>query len=606
MSRSPLPRPTPLTYVLRFSEVLHHVVEIEIWIDGRIANPDSGGRTTPLELVFPVWTPGSYMVREYTRNIESIAAWGHQHLDGPRQHRLPLRRHGKNRWRVIGCQGSGAVCVAYRLYCREMSVRTNWVEAAYGFLTGAATFPFIDGQQDQAIEVRVELPERWQQIATSLEKIEHIGQQAVLRAENFDELVDAPLVCGNFDIRQFDAGQRPHYLVNVGGDELWDLDRAARDTETIVRYHQQFWECVPYDRYWFLNLNTESRGGLEHDNSTVLMCSRWAMHRRESYLDWLALVSHEFFHTWNVRRLRPAALMQYDYEAEQFVEELWIAEGVTSYFDDLALVRSGLCTREEYLGRLSKTVQTVQASPGRLVQDLQNASWDAWTKHYRPDENSGNARISYYLKGAVIAWLLDVRLLQHSGERVGLADVMRGLWHRHLQSGYRLEDFERLVEELGAAEIRDWLHHAVGEANEIDYQLPLEWLGLQFKAEDSAKKSGFAKVWIGSQSTASEGKLVVRNVLRGSPSDRAGMNVDDELIALDGYRLSPETWPGHLEMFEPEQELELLVARRGKIVPLKITLGKKPPHNWELGVDPNADALARQRLERWLGKLAQS
>ncbi len=600
---SPTPR-TELTYFVNFSEVQHHVIEVQIWIQrsestsSRVAAPD------PIELVFPVWTPGSYMVREYTRNIESIAAATYDRVGGNRLARLPLRRHGKNRWRVGGKVEQQTVCVTYRLYCREMSVRTNWVEADYGFLTGAATFPYVEGEQDSPILLQLELAEHWKQIATSLEKLEHIDRTVRLAAVNYDEVVDAPIVCGNFDVREFEAGGQPHYLVNVGGDLLWDLDRATRDTQTLVERHQQFWGCVPYDRYWFLNLNTEARGGLEHDNSTVLMCSRWAMHRRESYLDWLALVSHEFFHTWNVRRLRPKALMHYDYEAEQFVEELWIAEGITSYFDDLALVRTGLCNRDEYLARLTKTVQMVQASPGRLVQDLQNASWDTWTKHYRPDENSGNSRISYYLKGAVIAWLLDVELQKGSQRAIGLADVVRLLWQRHLQTGYTLEDFEQLVEELGSTELRQWLHSAVREATEVDFQAALDWFGLQFKAEDSAKKSNFAKVWIGSQSTGSEGKLIVRNVLRGSPSDRAGMNVDDELIALDGYRLSLDTWPGHLEMFEPEQELELLVARRGKVVPLKITLGKKPPHNWELAVDPAASNEAKGRLERWLGKEA--
>ncbi len=594
--------PTELTYVVKFSEVFHHVIEVEIWICRPTAASSPMSASDSLEIVFPVWTPGSYMVREYTRNIESIAAAAYDSVKGTKLTRLPLRRHGKNRWLVKAAADLQTLCVSYRLYCREMSVRTNWVESDYGFLTGAATFPYVDGLQDLPVHLQLELPERWKQVATSLKKLEHINQTVQLVAEDYDEVVDAPIVCGNFDLCEFEAGGQPHFLVNVGGDQLWDLERATRDTRTLVERHQQFWGCVPYNRYWFLNLNTESRGGLEHDNSTVLMCSRWAMQRRETYLDWLALVSHEFFHAWNVRRLRPKALKHYDYEVEQFVEELWIAEGITSYFDDLALVRTGLCSRDEYLARLTKTVQSVQASPGRLVQDLQNASWDTWTKHYRPDENSGNSRISYYLKGAVVAWLLDVELQRLSQGLVVLADVMRQLWQRCLETGYTLEDFEQLVEELGSLELRQWLHSAIREATEVDFQVALEWFGLQFKAEDSAKKTNFAKVWIGSQSTGSDGKLIVRNVLRGSPSDRAGMNVDDELIALGGYRLNPDTWPGHLEMFEPEQELELLVSRRGKILSLKITLGKKPPHNWELAIDPAASGEAKARLEHWLGK----
>lgn len=590
-----------LIYRVGFNEAHHHVIEVELWIASEQTDGESRSTDGHVELVFPVWTPGSYMVREYTRNIEAVAAYEYDALDGALLKPLSLQRHGKNRWRISAASPQSVVCVRYRLYCREMSVRTNWVERDYGFLTGAATFPYVDGRQDEPIELRLELPTAWSQVATSLEKREHIENRVCLLAENFDEVVDSPLVCGNFDLREFDVGGKPHYLANVGGDLLWDLQRAEADTQTIVAYHQQFWGHVPYEQYWFLNVNAETRNGLEHDNSTVLMSSRWTMHRRETYLDWLALVSHEFFHTWNVRRLRPKALMHYDYEAEQFVAELWIAEGVTSYFDDLALVRTGLCTRDEYLARLTKTVQTVQSSPGRLVQDLRNASWDAWTKHYRPDENSGNSRISYYLKGAVVAWLLDVELQKLSDGAVDLADVMRQLWQRHLKTGYTLEDFEKIVEELGSPTLRRWLESAVREATEVDYQNAFDWLGLEFKAEDNAKKTNFAKVWIGSQSTGSEGKLIVRNVLRDSPSDRAGMNVDDELLALDGYRLSPETWPGHLEMFEPEQELELLVSRRGKIVPLKITLGKKPLHNWELVVDAAASTAAKQRQDAWLG-----
>ncbi len=591
-----------LRYTVRFDEAHHHVVDIELLI--ALATNQSSQQSSPpgIQLVFPVWTPGSYMIREYTRNIESISAVACDDVDACEFVPLPLERIGKNRWQIEPRTPTKCIRVNYRLYCREMSVRTNWVERDFGFLTGAATFPYIDGRQAQPIRVILRLPPDWEKIATSLQKVPTKDSSLELLATDFDDLVDSPMVMGNFDLREFDVGGKTHFLANVGADQLWNLERAVSDTRCIVQHHQAFWGCVPYDDYWFLNLNTESRGGLEHDNSTVLMCSRWAMHRRETYLDWLALVSHEFFHTWNVRRLRPRTLMQYDYEVEQYVEELWIAEGVTSYFDDLALVRSGLCTRDEYLARLTKTVQTVQAAPGRLVQDLRNASWDTWTKHYRPDENSGNSRISYYLKGAIIAWLLDVELQRGSDGEQGLEDVMRLLWQRHLATGYTLVDFEQIVEELGGRELRQWLERFTREASEVDFQPAFAWFGLQFKAEDSAKKTNFAKVWIGSQSTGTDGKLLVRSVLRESPSDRAGLNVDDELIALGGYRLSPDTWPGHLEMFEPEQELDLLVSRRGKIVLLKITLGKKPQHNWELAVDPLASIEARCRLKKWLGQ----
>jgi predicted metalloprotease with PDZ domain len=595
-------------YAVDFSQATRHLACITLWIPVRDADH--------LTLVFPVWTPGSYMVREYTKNIEAIEFSG-QTTSGERIPAvLDVVRQGKNRWRLNPVQACDWIRVDYRLYCRENSVRTNWIERDYGFLTGAAAFPYVLGRERESLELQLHLPANWPNQATSLLPVEpqpipaadselavrDVGSRLVaFHAEHFDELVDAPVVCGVFPIRKFEVGDRPHYLANVAGDALWDLDRAVDDMSKIVAEQQTFWGEVPYSHYWFINLCTEAGGGLEHDNSTVLMCSRWTMRRRESYLNWLALVSHEFFHTWNVRRLRPKQLMRYDYEQEQFLEELWIAEGITSYFDDLILVRTGLCSRDEYLSRLTGNVQAVQTSPGRRVQDLASSSWDTWVKHYRPDENSHNARISYYLKGAVLAWLLDARLQSHSQGRHNLRDVMQGLWQRCLQTGYTLDDFHELIEEMSDRDTRLWLIEQVRGVHEIDLQPALDWFGLRFtELENPPVEKSVAKVWIGSESTGTDGRLFVRRVFRNSPSDRAGLNVDDELISFDGYRVTPDIWPSRLEVYEPEQELELLVSRRGKILALKIVLGHKPKHNWQLEVDPAADAAVIENQRRWL------
>ncbi len=576
-----------------FAQATRHLALITLDI------PTRGERL--LTLVFPVWTPGSYMVREYTRNVESMRVLAHADVASQAGSSLETSRQGKNRWQIAVPEDCDWLRVEYQLYCRENSVRTNWVERDYGYLTGASTFPYVLGRQAEEIQLCLRVPEHWPDQATSLRRVSPDSTSICYVAQDYDELVDAPIVCGRFPVRQFSAAGRQHYFANVGGDQLWDLQRATQDMQTIVSEHQEFWGVIPYREYWFLNLCTEAGGGLEHDNSSVLMCSRWTMRRRESYLNWLALVSHEFFHTWNVRRLRPKALMKYDYEQEQFLEELWIAEGITSYFDDLCLVRTGLCSRDEYLSRLTTNIQAVQNAPGRLVQDLVNASWDTWTKHYRPDENTQNSRISYYLKGAVLAWLLDAHLQTHSAGAVGLGDVMRTLWQRHLATGYTLADFHAIIDELGSPTIHQWLVTQVTCTDELDLRPALDWFGLRFQEIDAPQvEKSIAKVWIGSESTGSDGRLFVRRVFRNSPSDRAGLNVDDELISFDGYRVTPDTWPSRLEVYEPEQELELLVSRRGKVLQLKIVLGHKPKHNWQLEVDPHAshDAMARQRT--WL------
>ncbi len=592
-----------LTYEVDFTQASRHLLSVSLWIPRAVNNA--------LTIVFPVWTPGSYMVREYTRNIESLVASSHASIHEPIIENIASRRIGKNSWQ-FDADSAAWIQVRYQLYCREMSVRTNWVEQGFGFITGAAAFPYIKGRQSESIDIRLRVPEDWGSVATSLKQLDRTIRSIRLRAESFDDLADSPIAIGSFPVRSFEVGDRMHYLANVESDEhgedpsdhLWDMDKAIADVAKIVAEEQRFWGDVPYDQYWFINLLTETGGGLEHDNSTVLMSSRWTMRKRDSYLNWLALVSHEFFHTWNVRRLRPKALMNYDYNQEQYLRELWIAEGITSYFDDLFLVWTGLCTREEYLCRLSKNIQAVQTAPGRLVQGLVDASWDTWVKHYRPDENTQNARISYYLKGAMLAWILDSEMRRLSDDQTDLAAVMKELWQEFRHTGYTICDFERLVELHCGTELRAWLHAQVREAQELDFASTLRYFGLRFKAGNGKKEGVCEKpasdVWIGSDSSATEGRLLVRRVFRGSPSDAAGLNVDDELVALDGYRLTVDVWPDRLSMYQPGQNLELLVSRRGRIKQLTICLGRKPAHNWQLEIDPAATSAGKQNLNQWL------
>lgn len=592
---------------------------LNYWVDLRCAAkhlakvtlsvPITGQSMT--EFVFPVWTPGSYMVREYTRNIERISAQFqfHRHQSTTQLPNemveptsatvvdLKLAREGKNRW--IARHGTqGLLLLHYELYCRENTVRTNWLDVDYGFLTGAATFPWIEGNHDIPIQVDLTLPENWLNTASSLQLLRQSAQQVSYQAKCYDDLIDSPVVCGNFERHEFSVADRRHYFVNVGANELWDEKKVVSDIQSIIGEQHRFWSDNPYDSYWFLNLCTEAGGGLEHDNSTVLMTSRWAMGSRSSYLDWLSLVSHEFFHTWNVRRLRPKALMRYDYESEQFFKELWIAEGVTSYYDDLILARCGLCTTDELLARFSTTIQAVQCSVGRLNQSLAESSWDTWVKHYRPDENSPNSRISYYLKGSLLAMLLDARIRQATNQQSSLDDVMRQLWHDFRDIGYTHEDLAEIVEQLASPQVRNWLDAELNSTDELDFSPALEQFGLTFRAtstEEAVKR--LSKFWVGCETAISEGKIIVRSVYRGSAADRAGVNVDDELISLGEYRLTGETWPKQLENWPIGTPLELLVARRGRIRRLCYESVAKPSHNWELAIDPNA---SQQKLMCWL------
>ena len=582
----------PLQYTVSFHDCDRHTIDIEAMI------PTSGQEQ--VELTLPTWTPGSYLIREYARHISEIKATNP--ADGSS---LTIEKRKKNSWAVT-CRGIPLVTVRYRLYCREMGVRNNWVERDFGFLTGAATFITRKDWMHHPHVVRLNLPSQWPHVATSLPAVD--GPD-VRRADNYDVLVDSPILMGRLDQRAFEVGGKTHYLVNALADELWDSKKAVEDMSKIVATEQAFWGEVPYESYYFLNIMSESGGGLEHDNSCVLMTSRWSMKKRGSYSDWLALVSHEFFHAWNVRRLRPQVLMKYDYDGEQYFPELWVAEGITSYYDDLFLPKAGLATREDYLGRLSKQIAGIQMGNGRHVQSLADSSLDAWIKFYRPDENAGNTRISYYVKGAVVGFLLDCEIQRRTNGQKQLMDVMRLLWSRHRVTGYTQADLQIVVNEVCGANLDDWMKTYVFTTDELDYQPALEWLGLRFKHE--AKKDTPPKTdgpapaspakppeeanlpgWLGVETAERDGRTTVVSIPRGCPGDEAGINVDDELIGIEEYRLSGGL-ASRLEVYKPGDRIRLLIARRGKLIELHATLGVNTNANLATRSSPGSDGRAK-------------
>lgn len=568
--------PSPIQYRVSFRQSESHRVDIELTV------PTDGKAT--IELMMPVWTPGSYLVREYARQIETITA-----SNGLSNAPLHLEKRTKNRWQ-IECAGVSEIVVRYTLYCREMGVRTNWVERDFAFLTGAATYLTRVDTLDRQHIVRLDATPNWPHVATSLAK--QSDDTWVRVAKNFDELVDSPIVLGNIDVQSFECGGAKHYLASVGTDGLWNTKAAVKDVQRIVETEQKFWGEVPYAEYWFLNLATESGGGLEHDNSTVLMTSRWTMRQKSKYTDWLGLVSHEFFHTWNVRRLRPKALTNYDFENEQYTNELWVAEGVTSYYDDLLLARSGLCSPKEYLDRISKGIAGVQNAPGRLVQPLSQSSFDAWIKFYRPDENANNSRVSYYTKGSLVAMVLDAEIRLATKNAKSLDDVMRQLWKEHRVGGYVTADVLRIANQVSGQKLDAWFQDHIDGTKELDFASMLKVYGLEWKPKESKEstdkkeltenKEKFGSTYVGMDVTAQQGKAMIDKVTKGSPAENAGINSGDELISLDGYRIAAESWSERLGLYRPNETLECIVARRGKILKLPLKLGEQPKESWTL------------------------
>jgi predicted metalloprotease with PDZ domain len=573
----------PVRYTVRFPDRRTHYVSVDAYL------PVEG--QSDVEVFMPVWTPGSYLVREYARNIEGVS------VTDPAGKQLSFSKSRKNRWRVETC-GTPEIRFAYRVYCRDMSVRTNWVEDSFALLNGAPTFVTLPDCLTRPQEVRFELPPEWTTAMTGLP--EAPAAQGVAHrylAEDYDTLVDSPILCGNPAVHGFEVDGIPHFLVNEAERGVWDGLRSAADAEKLVRRHRELWGSLPYKKYVFLNLLTEAAGGLEHRNSACLMTSRWATRTRKGYVTWLHLVSHEYFHAWNVKRLRPVELGPFDYENENYTRSLWIAEGVTEYYGPLTVRRAGLSTTEEYLATLSETIHSLQSTPGRLVQSVEQASWDAWIKLYRPDENSGNTTISYYTKGAVAAWLLDARLRQSTGSSKSLDDLMRLAFAAFSgERGFTTAQFKALASEVAGVPLDDFFRRTVESTEELDYAQALDWFGLRFKQQETSKDGGV----IGVETRIDHGRLIVKRVPRGTPAWDAGLSVEDEIIAIDDFRVRPDQIAQRLMSYRPGDKVSILSARRDVLMRVDLTLGHEP-NRWALEIRPDATDAQKRNLANWLG-----
>ncbi|MCP4462612.1 MAG: M61 family metallopeptidase [Planctomycetaceae bacterium] len=567
----PASLPSGPTYQVDLTDVDNHYVTVTMTVHA------TGPET---ELMMATWTPGSYLVREYAKHIDRITATAGDET-------LPIIKTRKNRWTVSN-GAHNVFQVTYRLFCKDASVRTNFADNTYCVLNGAATFLTIPEQMESPHEIQLELPAAWTGSSSSMHTVDDDPNHYV--AANFDELVDSPLVAGLVEVYPFEVAGIPHYLVNVNDEGNWDGEKATADLKKMVAAHHEFWGTIPYDRYYFLNVLNDTGGGLEHDHSCLMMTSQRSMRRPSSYRNWLSLCSHEFFHTWNIRRLRPRGLVKYDYEVEAYTPSLWIAEGITSYYEDLLLVRSGLLEPKDFVKILARQIRGVQKREGRKVQSLRDSSHDAWIKFYRPEENSRATQVSYYSKGAVAGFLLDMEIRAASAGQKSLDDAMRMMYEKYAETGYLPADFRAICSELANQDLTPWFTAFIDSTDELDFQTVADWLAMQIgdalpkDADKSLLPAIKLEPWIGLEEES-------------SPASEAGLKTKDEVLAVNGKRLKGDL-EDRIKDAEIDEKLNLLIDRNGNLKELELTVGSQeiePAWKMQLWKDANV----RQRVNRY-------
>ena len=575
-------KPAPIQAILRPLDLAQHLFEVELTFPAEAVG--QGG-----VVALPAWTPGSYLVRDYARFVDRMRL-----LDGHQER--PLDKLDKQRWRLPASKRD--LTLRYRVYGNDLTVRTNHLDATHAQIIPAATFLYLEGQLDWPVDVRFEgFPAKWN-VASSLPQ-----KQGRYFAKNFDTLVDSPFELGTFRTRRFTSGGTSFELAFTGahnGDEV----RITEATEKIVEAAGAIFGGFPFKRYVFLfTFTPKLRGGLEHRDCTSLISDSHAFDKPEGYHALYQLVAHEFFHAWNVKRLHDPVLGPFDYSRENPTKMLWFHEGLTSYMEHLIVLRAGVVPWSHTAKELARCWSDQVQRPGRLEQSLEESSWDAWIRLYKPHEFSPNSSVSYYDKGEMVAWLMDAALREGSRGKAGLADLFALLWTRHGETGLTDADVRQAFAELsgkdpapfwnayisGRAELEAAsLHRAFG----LEMKAQAPWEGLSQEEQQDPAALSRSRSWTGL--VMGPNGAVIQNVIPGSPAAAAGLSFGMEILAVDGWRTgtAAEAQRG-LARPGPGGKATVLAADRGRVFEVTVPVVESPERSHRLLADPKAGAVQR-------------
>lgn len=594
----------PTHYAIRPADPAAHLFHVTCRVD----RPDPAGQL----FMLPAWIPGSYMIREFARHIVRITA-----LAGGRK--LALEKLDKHTWRAAPARGS--IELAYEVYAWDLSVRAAHLDVSHGFFNGTSVFLLPIGLEHEPCSVDILPPAGsryadWK-VATGLAPARGTRRHGfgTYRAADYDELVDCPVEMGTFELARFDVLGVPHEIALTGRVPKLDMQRLtadlARVCEKQIRLFEPRSKKAPFSRYTFLTMAVgEGYGGLEHRNSTALLCKRDDLpfegmkDTTEGYRNFLGLASHEYFHSWNVKRIKPAAFVPYDLTQENYTRLLWAFEGFTSYYDDLMLVRAGLLSEKQYLGTLAKTLTTVMQRTGRLKQSIADSSFDAWIKYYRQDENAPNSVVSYYQKGSLVGLALDLTLRAETKGRTSLDDVMRALWKRardggESYGGVEEDEIVAVAEQVSglslSRRVRDWTEGT----RDPEFAALLAPFGIHCASRPELESPHFALMGVKTTGSGTECKLA--HVFDGSPAQLSGLSAHDVLVALGGIRVTRTNLDSLLARYAVGDVVECIAFRRDELMRFDIRLATQPPLKYELTAMPGASRAAQKLKSGWLG-----
>ncbi len=582
IDRSNLSQTVPtISYRVAMSQPASHLFEVTLQV--------KDWHSPSLDLKMPVWTPGSYLVREYAKQVQDF--WAKDSSSGSTLHNYKV---AKNYWR-INTNSSTEVTINYRVFANELSVRTNHLDDSHGYFNGAALFYYIPNLQKQPVLIKIVPHHPDWKISTTLPLV--VGEINTFLAKDFDTLVDSPVEIGTQKIYNFTVLGKSHQLV-IWGEGNINPEKVIADTEKIIEVEAELFGGLPYDRYLFLLHLANGYGGLEHKDSCSLIYSRFGFRTKDKYQNFMQLIAHEFFHLWNIKRIRPKELEVFDYEAENYTTSLWFAEGTTSYYDILLPLRAKIYDTATFLNNLSKEITRYLNTYGRKVQPLAESSFDTWIKLYRPDANSANSQISYYLKGEMVSLLLDLLIRSRHQNRRSLDDIMRQLWHNFGKEeiGYTPQQLEDIITTVTDLDLQEFFSKYLYGTEELPFDEYFQPFGLQLKAIYDEETIPY----LGCRLQSEHGKEIIKFVEANSPAAMAGIDAGNELLAIDGIRTTAEQLIDRLKDYRVNDIIQVTVFDRDELKTRSVTLAQSQPIRYEVVRAESISEEQKQNLAGWL------
>jgi predicted metalloprotease with PDZ domain len=570
-----------IEYRLGMPQPWTHLFEVEIRFQGLPASVSS------LDVLMPVWRTGRYVIFDFAGGVQEFSAGAGDNSP------LPWSKTDKYTWHIEK-KRSTTVIVHYEVYANEFGDRTRGLNDEHAFVDGCALFMYIERYRHLPLTLTVVPYKDWH-VTTGLETVP--GEQFKFSAPNFDYLVDCPLEIGDQQDYTFKVEGKEHVL-SIYGKGKYNPDTLIKDITTIVKMNKEFWGDLPYKRYVFLiELTPRGGGGTEHINSTIIGLSPNTFKNSNSYRGFLGVISHEYFHTWNVKQLRPKGIFPYDLTRENYLKELWVAEGTTSYYGHLFLIRAGFLPTSSY-DAIAGWVQGDRQRPGDKIQSLDESSFDAWIKFWKELQQSYNSESDYYGKGANVSLLLDLEIRQRSNNKHSLDDVMRTLYQRFPLAdgrGYTDDDLQKVSEELAGSSLKTFFDNYVHGTAPLDWETALRYAGLDLRARNAERKT-----WLGVWTSDQNGRARVNVVVAGSPAYEAGLDYGDEILAIDGCRVRSSELQDRIGEYKPGDKVKITLFREDELREFDVTLRLQDVPPYKIVKVEKPTDLQKAIYESWL------